>query len=332
MIVLWGILVFFFTFLPIVFWGYIFSYIDSTLANRRRFFFGIIAGGISTLPILLLGKYGWELKGINIFATISQFDISQTFSLLLWLSSIILLVSASGTFLWIFQKSIQEQVLTIIKNILFFFLGILFLWGIFCLLVGFFSVFPSGNFSLSDGVSLGDFVFNSLKLVIFYYLVIGFIEEASKHFHFLAGTLPKLGDTKEIVLLSVFVALGFAFVENIIYFWNILLSEWLWGEFIKSYIFRSCFSLMVHVICSALLAHTFSIVWYKKNLFSLSAGIIFIGGILTSLLLHAIYDISLTLGFWIISLVYFLGGYLYVSGIFYRDTLKGESDTSAQSL
>jgi len=38
-------------FLPVLFWGYIFTYIDSSHLNRKRFFLGILAGVLGVLPI-----------------------------------------------------------------------------------------------------------------------------------------------------------------------------------------------------------------------------------------------------------------------------------------
>lgn len=42
------------TFLPILLWGYIFSYLDNSPLGARRFGLGIIAGAISVVPVLFM--------------------------------------------------------------------------------------------------------------------------------------------------------------------------------------------------------------------------------------------------------------------------------------
>lgn len=43
------------TFLPILLWGYIFSYLDNSPLGARRFGMGILAGAISVVPVLFMG-------------------------------------------------------------------------------------------------------------------------------------------------------------------------------------------------------------------------------------------------------------------------------------
>ncbi len=309
------------SFLPIVFWGYIFSYIDETLANRKRFFVWIVAGIVSTLPVLYLWKgENSFFESFNIFKIIASFSFSQVISLVVGFTLLIFFTGVSWFILWIFSKKIYEQFLIILKNIFIFILWSILLGWVVSLVVFFFTLFPKGDFLLEEWVSYWNFVFNSFKLVILYYLVIWFIEETSKHFHFLSWYLPSVKNTKEIVLFSIFIALWFAFTENIIYLWNLYTTYGFSWELLKVYIFRSCFSLMLHVVCSALLSHTFSMIWYQGKLFSIFSLVLFLSGILFSIFLHAVFDISLSIGFSFIPFIYFLWGYLYVSSIFYKDS------------
>jgi len=49
--------------------------------------------------------------------------------------------------------------------------------------------------------------FNTIKLLIFYYLLIGIIEEIAKHFNFLSTGILGIKNEKQLVLYSLFVAL-----------------------------------------------------------------------------------------------------------------------------
>lgn len=317
--------------LPVVFWGYIFSYIDEKLANRRRFLFWIIAWIVSTFPVL----YFWNnseqriLKNFDFPNIISSFDLwNGTISwLILVCFVIILLMSMSGYVLSLFQRKAFETMILYIKNIFFFMLGAVFISWFLSIIWFFFSIFPNTNIPVSDGVQYWRYLYESLKVIIFYYLIIGFIEESSKHFHFLSWVLPSVKNTKEIVLLSVFVALWFSFTENIIYMWKIYAQIWFGGDIVRTYIFRSCFSLMLHVICSAILSHIFSIVWYRRQIFSAFSLFLFLSGILWSITLHSIFNISLTLSLGFVPFLYFLGWYLYVSSIFYKNTILTSTES-----
>jgi|GEM_PF-1303727 len=67
------IFIFFISFLPLVFWAYIFSYIDSSLLNKKRFFLGIFAGSISVLPFLYFEK----IIQIPLFSFLNIFSFAQ---------------------------------------------------------------------------------------------------------------------------------------------------------------------------------------------------------------------------------------------------------------
>ncbi|MDP2104266.1 MAG: PrsW family glutamic-type intramembrane protease, partial [Candidatus Gracilibacteria bacterium] len=172
------------------------------------------------------------------------------------------------------------------------------------------------------GVTIGGVVFGTLKLVLFYYLVIGIIEEASKHFSVLGSSLPSIDTIKKGVLFSVFIALGFGFIENILYLKNISVTSGLWStDVFTTWIFRSIFSLLVHIICSIIVGLHFS-----RGYLLLQAGGRFfpyiktlLYGFLLSIVVHAVFDISLTVGFTGIIFIYFFFGYLGITKVFYNN-------------
>lgn len=309
------------SFFPIVIWAYIFSYIDNASLNKKRFFVGVIWWALSVIPILYLDKLLeiFNFKYLNIFYYVSEVKWVLT-SLEFWLSmSLFLFIIVLFSFLlwWIFSKF--KSVLKIyLKNILVFLIFILLLsFSIYLLDI----IFSRIDFSISEKVAFWDILFNSFKLIIFYYLIVAFIEETSKHFNFLQSSVLYINSIKEWVLYAIFVALWFSFIENILYLYNFyIIHDFSW-ELFKIYFFRSIFSVIVHVLSSSVVAYYFSkaLILYREKDLSLPYLKLFSFWLLISILLHLFFDIALTLGFTFIMFIYFIGGYLYVSSIFYKD-------------
>lgn len=309
----------FISFIPIVFWAYIFSYIDENIATRKRFFYGILAGILSVIPLLWIEKVVSYFPSFNIFQEVASLNIWIENIFLIFLFLILILVFAISSWflnLWEWKK---EKIELLLKNIFGFSIFSLLLVLFFILLEKLFSFFPNINIE-SSGVSFQDISFNSLQLVIFYYCIIGFIEEWSKHFHFLWSGILKSKNPKDLVLISIFVALGFSFIENILYLKHIYENTWWSQELIRTYFFRSSFSLMLHVLCSSVLSYLFSRVWIQNtksmNWYFIK---IFLTGIVLSVWLHAFFDIALSFWLSIFIFFYFVWGYLYVSSIFYKE-------------
>lgn len=81
------------TFLPILIWGYIFSYLDNSPLGARRFGLGIIAGALSVVPVLFMSDIMVfsHLTSWNIFPLLvsSSNEIGLLFSLLITIGLII---------------------------------------------------------------------------------------------------------------------------------------------------------------------------------------------------------------------------------------------------
>jgi len=50
--------------IPIILWGYLFSYFDERILNRKKFGLWIFAGIISVFPVLFLKEYSTDLEKI----------------------------------------------------------------------------------------------------------------------------------------------------------------------------------------------------------------------------------------------------------------------------
>ncbi|MCH2188292.1 PrsW family intramembrane metalloprotease [Candidatus Gracilibacteria bacterium] len=312
----------FISFLPIVVWAYVFSYIDDDPRNRKRFFMGIFGGVCAGLPILffplLLDRF--NISGLNVFSYLSGFShIGETVYASTGLAIFIGflgLVSCIGGFL-LLKNFFQLQSL-FFKNMSILVL-LSFLLGL--VIFGFHTLFGRFDMSVESGIFLGEVFLNSFQLIILYYFVVAFIEEAGKHFNFLQSSMDQIRSPKSALLYAIFVALGFAFIENILYLFSVYKNMG-WGmELLEVYFFRSVFSVFVHVICSSVVAYFFSRAFlaYPGQDFSLKYIKIFFSGILLALILHLLFDVALTLEWGFVLFFYFIGGYLAVARLFYSE-------------
>jgi len=306
---------------PIVIWAYIFSYIDDNPLNKKRFLIWILWWSLAVVPILHMDKIVnvLDLQYLNSFYFASQIKWFFT-SLEFWLSlSLFLIVIVLFSFLlgW-FLNQFNKLIKVYTKNILVF---LAFIWIISIFVFLFNIIFTNFDFIISDSVSFGNIIFNSFKLIVFYYLIVAFIEESSKHFNFLQSSVLVIRSVKDWVLYAIFIALWFSLIENMLYLYNYYMVYWFTSELIKIYFFRSLFSVIVHVLTSSVVAYYFSkaLLLYRDKDLSLPYLKIFSFWILVSIVLHLIFDVALSLGFSFIMFIYFIWAYLYVSSIFYKE-------------
>lgn len=320
------ILIFFISLIPIVIWAYIFSYVDDSKINKKRFLFWIIWWWLSVIPILYMDKIFsvLNLDFFNFFLSlklIKSFFTSFIFSISL--NIFIIFIAFFSLILWFFLRKNFNILKIYLKNILTFFILVFILWFfIYLLNISFSGIDYFNNYLSNDKIiSYWDIFFNTVKLIIFYYLVIAFIEEASKHFNFIGSSILDIKKVSDGVLYAIFVALWFSFIENILYFYNFFIQNWFNYELVKLYFFRSIFSVIVHILSSSIVAYWFSkaILEYRKTNFNFSYLKIFLSSLLIWIFIHFLFDFSLTLGFNFIIILYFVFGYLYVSSIFYRE-------------
>lgn len=319
--IFWYILLVLLAFFPIVLWGYSFAFISDNPLNKKRFGVGILAGILSVLPIIYMEKIlsFFSVENFHVFYFASQIhDIvsSMYFSFSL---GVFLLVIASISFFWgLILVREKKHTWLYIKNV-FLFLGMVLAIGIlfFCMQLLPYEI----PISIDQAPVFSWIFFSTLKLIIFYYIIVAFVEEASKHLNFLQTSAFEIRDVKSGVESAIFVALGFSFIENILYLYNYVQLYSIGGELFQLYFFRSIFAVIVHVTCSSIVAYYFSKAYlqYEKSGQHIPFIKIFLLGVIGSIFLHLVYDVALTLGFSIVLFLYFIGWYLYVSSIFYRE-------------
>jgi len=309
------------SFFPIVIWAYSFTYIDDNPINKKRFILWILGWSLAVFPILNMDKILdiLDFKYLNVFYFASELkSILTSFEFWLSLSLFLWLIVIFSFILWAFLRNKFNILKIFIKNILVF-LFFIFVSSIFLYFLNYLLLYI--DFKIDDPIRFWSIIFDTFKLIIFYYFIVAFIEEAAKHFNFLQSDVFKIKSIKDWVLYSIFIALWFSFVENILYLYNYYQWYWLNWELLKLYFFRSTFSVVLHILASSVVAYYFSkaLLLYREKELSFPYLKIFLFWLVVSILLHTVFNVFLTLWFSFVLFIYFIGGYLYVSSIFYND-------------
>jgi len=256
--------------LPVYLWGYGVSYLLDTPWNRRRFILGMIIGGASVGMVLL-------------FASITEKGILY----MLLTSTIFIAILSTMTFVmirsWSSIARIMLQKITLVNmNII-----ILVLW---------FSLFVSSR------VEWGTI----LMISILPLLLSALIEESSKHLMSIGLMSQDFRFSRsDIIIFTLFVVLGFVFIENLLYL--------LKGNFsLTTWIFRSFFTLVAHLLSAILCAYA----WWKALSyppFSIQYISIFALWFAIAVITHLWYNLILGEGSMIGLGLYLLWAYLVVT-------------------
>ncbi len=313
----------FISFIPIIIWGYLFSYFDDREFNKKRFFVWILAWALSVIPVLFLDDFITKTNFLflNIFSFISQIT---WFSSLGWIflsfASILLLLSIIPFISFFLFPNFREKLLIYVQNYFLFLLYFFIIWIFFYFLNSFFLHFEKLDFYFDSWLSFWNIIFNSFKLVIFYYLIIAILEELSKFFCFNYSKNLSINSVSEWVLYAIFIALWFSFVENILYF-NSLYEKYAFGkQLVVTFFSRNIFSVFLHIICSSVFAYYFSLVYMKyKTNFNKEFIKVLLTWFLLSIFLHSIFDIFLTFDLTVFVFLYLIWWYFYLTYIFYRE-------------
>ncbi len=245
--------------IPIALWIFVFRKLMPT--NKHLAMISFIAGMISVLPIKLYEKY-WNttllnLEHVNLFKYLG--DVVQ--------------VQAVGTLLAYVVSSVVVMVG------LFVFTGVLMAilqigsgddnWGVFkskCI-----KVLECPAFFLTLAVVcgvIGYFTSLGLSKMVWFFVMVGILEEFIKHLVLRFSDEDKITSVREAIQYSIMVALGFAFVENIIYAVKIdsagLMSMLQLTVIIS---LRSVLSVGAHVGFSAILGYFYGIAKFADPIY-----------------------------------------------------------------
>jgi len=107
---------------------------------------------------------------------------------------------------------------------------------------------------------------NPIKSALYMYAFVGIVEEIGKHLVVKFLDDKKLRTIDDAIELSIVSALGFAFVENIMYFISFLQSgDFAWHVFLTAVVFRSIFSTFAHILFSGIHGYFYGIAHFASK-------------------------------------------------------------------
>jgi len=187
----------------------------------------------------------------------------------------------------------------------------------------------------TDILGLSNFMFIPIPVLVTF-MFVGIIEEVSKLMSVKLISNGLLKDIEDAISLCIIAALGFAFIENIIYFYNISLMRGV-DQLAGPFIFRSLFSTFAHIMFSGIFGYFYGIAhfadpiyqeesrqnrhpmikWMHKH-FHFKKALLFrdeklFEGLLIAALLHAFFNIFLEMGWSFLIVPYLFIGYLILN-------------------
>lgn len=169
---------------------------------------------------------------------------------------------------------------------------------------------------LSAAVTARGVQYASLTLAFAYYLAVAGVEEVSKLGH-AVPSFPGARDARDAVLTALFVALGFAFFENVLY----VKSQWdaAGAGAIATLAFRSLFSTFLHAGATAVAA-----AWTVRDARFAKLVPNAAVGLMLAALLHGAFNAGTSAGWGWVPFAYLVGGYLIGGRAFYREETTDE--------
>lgn len=256
--------------LPVYLWWYAVSYLLDTPWNRRRFLLGMTIGGLSVGIV-------WLFSYINHLHAIYTIVAGVGFVLILWIIVASLIQRGS-----IFARGVLQKV-TMVNIVIIFILFLL--------------VIVSSNYIPGSTI---------LVVSVLPLLLSSLVEESSKHLMSIGLMSQDYRFSRsDIIIFTIFVVLGFIFIENLLYLFqaNISLTTW---------IFRSFFSLSAHLLSAVICAYA----WWRAlsyEPFSTPYISIFSLGFIMAVIAHLGYNLILAQGSIIGLFVYMILAYVVIT-------------------
>ncbi len=217
-----------------------------------------LAGMLSVLPIKLYEKY-WDvaifnLENLNIFQSIA--DLVHVQSLPRLLSFLMVdVVVAVGLFLFVAVLMFLLEVLSGSDTTKTF-------------RKKFIRVLDEPIFFISVGVVLGFYTYFSSFSVndkIYFFIIVGMLEEFIKHLVLRFSDEFKIQSVDDALEFAIIVALGFAFVENVLYFRGNI--ELMGSDIYLLILMRSTISVSAHVTFSAIFGYFYGVARFGESFY-----------------------------------------------------------------
>ncbi|MFA6528709.1 MAG: PrsW family glutamic-type intramembrane protease [Candidatus Gracilibacteria bacterium] len=169
------------------------------------------------------------------------------------------------------------------------------------------------------------------------FLLVGVIEEYAKHVAVKVADGGKFKNVDDAMEYSIIAALGFSFVENVMYFFYI----WQYQGFdtlYLSFVFRAIFSTFAHILFSGVYGYYYGLAYFAKpiyqqdrhpcvnflhKLLNLKSETVFAEekitqGLLYAVILHAFFNVMLELNITYIIVPFLIWGYSGLSYLFIK--------------
>ncbi len=293
---------------PVVGWAYLFSYFSGDALSARRFAAGMASGGAAALAILLLNRaLSGNLAAFHPYAALGASPFPWEFFAGLAGSGLVLL--AAGALLAVSvvpdplpalkvaARAVPAVILAALAIALArAALGRWEFWG------------------FARAVEVGGKPYASLGALLAYFLAVGAVEETAKFGNWLPG-FPRARSPKDALMAALFVALGFVFVENVVYAAaEIRAGRSAFGNIAV----RSVFSAAVHMLCAAYLA---------SKVIGAPTPRAFVGragyGLLAAAAIHGAFNAGTSAGWSWVPLLYLAAGYVMAGKAFAREDMTG---------
>ena len=196
---------------------------------------------------------------IKVFSYASSYPFS-------FILCILLAAVPSIVWIWVFNKKHREKKSAIILS---FILGMgsallvlfyQFYWGRKFNL-GFFSLEPI-NFQ----ENIHSHFAHPIVIAALVFLSVGFLEEYLKHWVIKKADQRYFRCVDDVIELSIFAALGFAFLENIGYFFQMILRGQI-HNLMSLFVMRSIFVVFIHILCSGIYGYFYGTGYFSKPIF-----------------------------------------------------------------
>ncbi len=245
--------------IPVFLWLYWFR---NHLPKKRSYIVTtFVAGMVSVLPIKLYEKY-WDqailsLEHTNLFKhLVSLLELQSVGSLGIYAVATVLVMCAIFLFTGLVMGILEifsgdnsfkvfRQKFRLALESPFFFVTV----GVFCGCIAFMSTL-------------------SLHEKIWMFMVVGMLEEFTKHLVLRFSDEEKIHSVGEALQFSIIVALGFAFVENVIYF-NSMGNMGMFSvqQLVLLIVLRSIISVGAHVCFSAILGYYYGLAKFSTQVY-----------------------------------------------------------------
>lgn len=168
--------------------------------------------------------------------------------------------------------------------------------------------------------------------IIVTFLLVGIIEEVSKMMAVRMSDVKIFKSIDDVIEFAIIAALGFAFIENIIYFYNIINIRG-FDQLLFPFIFRSLFSTFAHVMFSGIFGYFYGVAHFANqelkeemranrhpimkffhNYFHFKKNVLFkdekiLEGLVVATSLHAVFNIFLEMEWSFLIIPLLAGGY-----------------------